>query len=60
VWITYLPQYAVVEVKLTARVQDAQKVFEDALAGDDVEKNDKGEIALHGVTYLFWTSKVPS
>jgi hypothetical protein len=42
------------------RLQDAQKVFNDALAGEDVEKNDEGAIALHGVTYLFWTSNVPA
>jgi hypothetical protein len=43
-----------------SRGQDARKIFEDAMAGEDVEKNDKEEIALHGVTYLFWTSKVPA
>jgi hypothetical protein len=40
--------------------QDVRKVFDDALTSGDVEKNDQGDIALHGVTYLVWTSKVPS
>jgi hypothetical protein len=34
-----------------------KRVFE-ALKGDDVERNDKGEAAVHGVTYLAWTSRI--
>lgn len=34
-----------------------KRVFE-TLKGDDVERNDKGEVAVHGVTYLAWTSRV--
>ena len=29
-----------------------------ALKGEGVERNEKGEIALHGVTYLAWTSRI--
>lgn len=38
--------------------ENAIKVFKDALAGDDVERNDKGEIAAHGVTYFAWTDRI--
>lgn len=34
-------------------------MFDEALAGDDVETNEKGEVALHGATYLYWSSRVP-
>ena len=34
------------------------KVFE-AMAGDDAETNDKGEIALHGRTIAAWTTAIP-
>ncbi|CAJ2501157.1 Uu.00g040100.m01.CDS01 [Anthostomella pinea] len=36
----------------------AEKLFRDAMHGDDVERNDKGEIALHGVTYFVWTDRI--
>lgn len=38
--------------------ENAVKVFKDALAGDDVERNEKGEIAAHGVTYFAWTDRI--
>jgi len=41
------------------QMQNARKVFDEALAGEDVEMNEKGEVALHGATYLVWTSRVP-
>jgi len=58
IWKRYgtLSQIAILEGE---DLETAKKVFNEALAGDDVETNEKGEIALHGVTYLFWTSKVP-
>ena len=36
----------------------AKAVFEDALRGDDVERNEKGEVAVHGVTYFAWTDRL--
>ena len=36
----------------------AVRTFKEALQGDDVEKNDKGEIAVHGVTYFIWTDRM--
>jgi hypothetical protein len=38
--------------------QAANKVLRDALQSDDVERNEKGEIALHGVTYFAWTDRL--
>ncbi|KAL1883891.1 hypothetical protein VTK73DRAFT_7679 [Phialemonium thermophilum] len=32
--------------------------FREALQDNDVERNDKGEIAVHGVTYFAWTDKI--
>ncbi|KAF2842724.1 S-adenosyl-L-methionine-dependent methyltransferase [Patellaria atrata CBS 101060] len=38
----------------------AENVFADALNGDDVERNEQGEIAMHGFTLSAWTSKIPA
>jgi hypothetical protein len=38
-----------------------EKVHQNILAAlreDGVERNEKGDVALHGVTYLAWTSRV--
>jgi hypothetical protein len=43
-----------------ALVQNTRKVFDDALTGSDVEENEKGQVALHGATYAFWTTKIPA
>jgi hypothetical protein len=34
------------------------RTFKEALASEDVERNEKGEIALHGVTYMAWTDRI--
>ncbi|KAI1414729.1 S-adenosyl-L-methionine-dependent methyltransferase [Hypoxylon sp. FL1857] len=34
------------------------KLLEEILQGDDVERNEKGEIAVHGVTYFIWTDRI--
>lgn len=36
----------------------AHRTFKEALQSEDVERNDKGEIALHGVTFFAWTDKI--
>ncbi|KAK9420967.1 putative Methyltransferase [Seiridium unicorne] len=38
--------------------ENAVKLFKDVLDGDDVERNGKGEIAVHGVTYFAWTDRI--
>lgn len=35
--------------------EEWERIFQEALRGDDVEKNEKGDIAVHGVTYFAWT-----
>lgn len=42
------------------RKQEAKAKAFKAMEGDDVESNDKGEVALHGRTYSYWTTAVPS
>ena len=39
-------------------LERAKGIFEDALRGDDVERNEKGEVAVHGVTYFAWTDRL--
>ena len=34
------------------------KRFQEVLRGDDVERNERGEIAVHGVTYFAWTDRL--
>jgi hypothetical protein len=41
-------------------LQKTRKVFDDAINGDDVEENEKGEVAMHGTTYAYWTTKIPA
>lgn len=38
--------------------EEVREMVFDALKGVDVERNEKGEVALHGATYLAWTSRV--
>jgi len=45
---------------LFAFVQKTRKVFDEALSGSDVEENEKRQVALHGATYAFWTTKIPA
>ena len=40
-------------------VQKARQIFDKAVSSDDAETNEKGEIALHGVTVAAWTTKIP-
>jgi len=56
-WERYLTlsQISVLEKAEMERVK--KEVF-DAMKGDDVESNEKGEVAVHGVTYFAWTSRV--
>lgn len=35
-----------------------RKKLEEILAGEGVERNDEGEIAVHGFTYLAWTDRM--
>ncbi len=34
------------------------KLFKEIIQGEDVERNGKGEIAVHGTTFFFWTDRL--
>ncbi|KAI0842307.1 S-adenosyl-L-methionine-dependent methyltransferase [Hypoxylon sp. FL0890] len=34
------------------------KLLKEILQGDDVERNENGEIAVHGITYFIWTDRI--
>ncbi|KAI0100396.1 S-adenosyl-L-methionine-dependent methyltransferase [Nemania sp. FL0031] len=36
----------------------AIKMYKDILQGDDVNRNEKGQIEVHGVTYFAWTDRI--
>lgn len=57
IWSRYSTLSQVANLEAAKKDEVRKKVF-DALKGDDVERNDKGEVAVHGVTYLAWTSRV--
>ena len=40
------------------RKEEVRKEVFDVLKEDGVERNSKGEVGVHGVTYLFWTSRI--
>jgi len=41
-----------------AELDGAKQVLDDALAGDDVEVNEKGEIAVHAQCFYAWTERL--
>jgi hypothetical protein len=53
--IATLSQVAVLE---GAERERAAEVFREALGEGDVERNDKGEVALHGATFFAWTTRI--
>lgn len=53
--INTLSQVAVLEGE---EKEAGERVFREALTGEDVERNDKGEVALHGVTFFAWTDRL--
>lgn len=38
--------------------EDALRLFRDALSGEGVVRNEKGEVECHGWTYLAWTERL--
>jgi hypothetical protein len=41
-----------------SRKEEVRKEVLDALKEDGVERNARGEVAVHGMTYFAWTSRV--
>ncbi|KAI5203098.1 putative 2-heptaprenyl-1,4-naphthoquinone methyltransferase [Aureobasidium subglaciale] len=54
--LSTLSQIAVLQGEEREKVK---QVFEEALKGGDVERNEKGEVKLHGMTVAVWTTKIP-
>lgn len=40
--------------------EHVQKAFMEIVSGSDVERNEKGEVTVHGNTYAVWTTKIPA
>ena len=57
VWSRYTTLSQIANLDAAKKEEVRKRVF-DALKSDDVERNEKGEIVSHGVTYLAWTSRV--
>ncbi|KAK0315875.1 hypothetical protein LTR01_001175 [Friedmanniomyces endolithicus] len=58
VWERYATISSIV-VQGAGEREKTHKTVMDALNGPEVEVNDKGEVALHGRTFVVWTSKIP-
>ncbi|KAK5107831.1 hypothetical protein LTR62_000645 [Meristemomyces frigidus] len=58
VWERYATISHIAVLKGEERERTKQKVM-DALNSSEVETNEKGEVAVHGLTYVVWTSKIP-
>jgi hypothetical protein len=56
-WSRFTTKSQIANLDVDVRKKIEQKVRE-ALEDDGVKRNEKGEVALHGVTYLAWTSRV--
>ena len=40
------------------QLEEVRKTFERALKGEDVQRNERGEGAVHGRTFYAWTSRI--
>jgi hypothetical protein len=57
IWLRFSTLSHIANLYETKREEIRRKIL-DALKGDDVERNEKGEIAMHVVTYMAWTSRI--
>ncbi|TLS26792.1 hypothetical protein PpBr36_05192 [Pyricularia pennisetigena] len=53
-----LSQMAIIMKKSGDEAQALRARFDEALKGDDVERNEKGEVKISGQTYFAWTDKI--
>ena len=56
VWSRYATLSKIANLK-REKLEAVKKQVAEALNGKEVERNDKEEIAVHGVTYFAWTSR---
>ncbi|GAB7345307.1 hypothetical protein MBLNU457_3664t2 [Dothideomycetes sp. NU457] len=59
VWdrLSTLSQIAILEGEERERVH---KIFVGSIASEDTERNEQGDLAIHGGTVAAWTSKIPT
>lgn len=57
VWNRYATLSQIANLEPEKRELIKEQVFE-ALKGEEVEHNEKGEVCVHGCTYFVWTSRV--
>ena len=61
-----LPQTGMGIILATAAALDdparerVHRAFAEILDDPSAERNEKGEVALHGCTYIVWTTKIPA
>ncbi|KAH8845173.1 hypothetical protein MCOR01_011796 [Pyricularia oryzae] len=53
-----LSQMSIIVKKGGDEARELRTKFDEALRGDDVERNDKGEVNINGQTYFAWTDKI--
>ncbi|KAI1078290.1 S-adenosyl-L-methionine-dependent methyltransferase [Whalleya microplaca] len=56
-WSRFNTLSQVATLKGEAR-EAAVRIFQEAIHEDDVERNEKGEILIHGITHLVWTDRL--
>jgi hypothetical protein len=57
IWSRYTTLSQIANLKEDRKEEVRKQVFE-ALKEAGVERNAQGEVAVHGVTYLAWTSRI--
>jgi hypothetical protein len=57
VWSRYSTLSQIANQEGVQKDEIRRRVLE-ALSDESTERNEKGEVAVHGVTYLVWTSRV--
>ncbi len=56
IWSRYSTLSQIANLDEAGREKVKKEVF--AALNEDGERNEKGEVALHGLTYIAWTSRV--
>lgn len=57
VWSRYSTLSQIANLKENEK-EEVRSAVLTALKDETTERNEKGEVAVHGVTYLAWTSRV--
>ena len=57
IWSRYSTLSQIANQTAEQKAKTKQRVLE-ALQNEDIKRNERGEIAVHGVTYFAWTSRI--